>query len=558
MKTVLAGNEADEGSDEGPPDPETLEDRIVADMQSRGRMTNASAFAFTATPKPKTLELFGCPKEAGGFKPFSLYPMRQAIEEGFILDVLRNYTTYKDYWRLLKTVEDDPKYDRGKADYLLKRFVDENPATIARKVAVIVEHFQQNAAHCIDRRAKAMVVTRSRLTAVRYRREIDKYLKEHRIGFKALVAFSGEVEDGRKETEASMNGFPEAQTVDKFDTDEYRMLVVAQKFQTGFDQPLLNTMYVDRLLGGVHAVQTLSRLNRVHADKQETMVLDFANEAETVRDAFLPYYDRTYLREGTDPNLLYDYEARLRAHGQFSDGDLESFAEAAWGDKPSQEKLHGALAPVVEGCEELDEDEREGLRGDLRSYIRLYAFLSQIVPFTDGDLERLYVFSRYLLRLLPAPVVELPTDVIDAIDLDSYRVQKTFTGPMPLEPGGGELEPREPTDGRGGGDENEEALSEIIKNLNDKFATDFTEADRVLIERLEEKLAEDSSLSQSASVSPPENVRLTFDHVVNEHLQGMLNTHFNFYKKVNDNSALQSHLLGWLFDRYQHRQEGAS
>ena len=290
-----------------------LEDKIVAEMKKRGRIPNVSMFAFTATPKPKTLELFGTKRADGRFEPFSLYTMRQAIEEGFILDVLANYTTYKAYWSLLKKIKDDPRYDRKKANALLRSFVDLHQATIDKKVAIMVDHFAEHGYHEIGNKGKAMIVTRSRLHAVRYKRAVDAHIKKKGHPFKALVAFSGTVKDaGIDHTEANMNGFPETQTAATFKRDEYRILVVANKFQTGFDQPLLHTMYVDKKLGGVNAVQTLSRLNRVHPDKESTCVLDFANEAEDIQKGFAPYYDRTLLSEATDPNLLYDLQTKLQ------------------------------------------------------------------------------------------------------------------------------------------------------------------------------------------------------------------------------------------------------
>jgi type I restriction enzyme R subunit len=271
-----------------------------------------SYFAFTATPKPKTLELFGTRRPDGSFEAFSLYSMRQAIEEKFILDVLDNYTTYKSYWRLLKRVAEDPRYEKDKAYYLLRSFVDLHDHAIRKKVEIMVEHFHDRVAGRIGGNAKAMVVTRSRLHAVRFKLAIDQYLKERGYPYLALVAFSGTVRDeGVDYTEPNMNTFPEAQTAKAFEKPEYRFLIVANKFQTGFDRPLLHTMYVDKKLGGVNAIQTLSRLNRTHLGKEEAAVLDFANDAEAIREAFQPYYEKTILSEATDPNLLYDLERKL-------------------------------------------------------------------------------------------------------------------------------------------------------------------------------------------------------------------------------------------------------
>ncbi len=343
LKSVLASRsleqaEAEEGEAETPE--EELENVVLAEMEKRGRLPNLSTFAFTATPKPKTLELFGIERADGKFEPFHLYSMRQAIEEGFILDVLANYSTYKTYWRLLKKVEDDPRYDRKKAEYLLKSFVDLSEHAIGEKVRICVEHFAAQVQNHIGGKAKAMIVTRSRLHAVRYKLAVDKYLAERGYPFKSLVAFSGSVFDGGPPyTEANMNGFPEAQTAKTFDRPEYRFLIVANKFQTGFDQPLLHTMYVDKKLGGVNAVQTLSRLNRTHPEKKGTMVLDFANEADEIEKAFEDYYETTLLSEATDPNLLYEVQTRLSAFPVFTEADVNEFARVYFDPKTTLDRL---------------------------------------------------------------------------------------------------------------------------------------------------------------------------------------------------------------------------
>jgi len=344
LKSVLAVGaledaEAEEGGEE-----EDVEDWIAAEMQKRGRLSNVSYFAFTATPKPKTLELFGSKRPDAQFEAFSLYSMRQAIEEGFILDVLENYTTYKSYWRLLKTVKDDPRYEKDKANYLLRSFVDLHEHAIGKKIEIMVEHFHGRVAGRIGGKAKAMIVTRSRKHAVRYKLILDKYLKDRGYPYRALVAFSGTVRDeGIDYTENGMNGFPETQTAKAFERPEYRFLVVANKFQMGFDQPLLHTMHVDKKLGGVNAVQTLSRLNRTHPEKEEAMVLDFANEADEIQKAFAPFYEKTLLSESTDPNLLYDLETRLDDFSVYDKADVNSFAKLYFAPKTTQDQLYAAL-----------------------------------------------------------------------------------------------------------------------------------------------------------------------------------------------------------------------
>src|SRR5262249_42171771 len=331
-----------------------------------------------------------------------LYSMRQAIEEGFILDVLATYTTYKAYWRLLKTVENDPRYDRKKAEYLLKSFVELHPHAIGEKVKICVEHFAAQAQGEIGGKAKAMIVTRSRLHAVRYKLAVDHYLAHRGYPFKALVAFSGTVQDGGQAyTESNMNGLPEAQTARTFERAEYRFLIVANKFQTGFDQPLLHSMYVDKKLGGVNAVQTLSRLNRTHPEKKGTLVLDFANEADEIKAAFEPYYETTLLSEATDPNLLYELQTRLAAFPVYMEGDVNAFARLYFDPKETQDRLYAVLGPLVERFQQMSQEERADFRSQLTDYVRLYTFLAQVLTFADADLEKLYVLARYLRRLLP-------------------------------------------------------------------------------------------------------------------------------------------------------------
>jgi Type I site-specific restriction-modification system, R (restriction) subunit and related helicases len=558
LKTVLTAGSLEEAEKDDEAEEEDLEDRIVAEMRRRGRSKNVSYFAFTATPKAKTLELFGARDEEGRFQPFSLYSMRQAIEEGFILDVLENYTTFKTYWSLLKKIEDDPRYEKKKAVYLLKSWVDLHDHAIEKKVEIMLDHFAEHVAGRINGKAKAMIVTRSRRHAVRFKLAVNSRIREKGHSFKALVAFSGTVRDeGADFTEPGVNGFSESQTAETFKRDEYRVLVVANKFQTGFDQPLLHTMYVDKKLGGVNAVQTLSRLNRVHPGKTETMVLDFANTADEIQKAFQPYYDRTILSEATDPNLLYDLENRLKTFHVFESSDVDAFPRIYFAPGATQEPLHAILQAPVDRFRELPEDGKTQFRGELQDYVRLYAFLSQIITFTDADLEKLYVFGRFLLRKLPVPGGTLPIEIRQQIDMESYRVQKTREGRIGLERGVGTLEPINKGAILAAADETE-ALSRILKELNERFGTDFGEDDRVFLEQLEARLAEDPALEASVRVNTPENARLTFDHVVSDKLQEMMDSNFKFYKQVTDDPEFAGELLGWLFERYRRRTRSES
>jgi type I restriction enzyme R subunit len=556
LKSVLASNsleDAEEEEEAAESPEEELENLVLAEMEKRGRLPNLSTFAFTATPKPKTLELFGYERADGKFEPFHLYSMRQAIEEGFILDVLTNYSTYTAYWRLLKKIEDDPRYDRKKAEYLLKSFVDLHPHAIAEKVRICVEHFAAQVQGEIGGKAKAMIVTRSRLHAVRYRLAVDKYLAERGYPFKALVAFSGTVNDpkgGPPYTEANMNGFPEAQTAKTFERPEYRFLIAANKFQTGFDQPLLHTMYVDKKLGGVNAVQTLSRLNRTHPEKNGTMVIDFANEADEIKAAFEPYYETTLLSEATDPNLLYEVQTRLGPFPVYIEADVNDFARVYFDPKTTLDRLYSALAPIVERFNALSEEEREGFRSQLTDYVRLYAFLSQILTFADADLEKLYVFARHLRRLLPADRAELPREVQQNIDMESYRIQQTGSGTIALDRKAGVLDPVGTKGTYGMAPEEMEALSRIIAGLNERFGLSLGPEQEVTLGQMMERLGDDAALDAAARANTRENVRLTFDQKVEQVIQEIVDSNFELYKRITDDRAFGEALKNLLFDYY--------
>jgi len=410
LKEVLTGyitrpgEAAREAGEQADPEAEDGEDEINRSIAARGKQKHLSYVAFTATPKFKTLEIFGAPGPDGKPRPFHLYSMRQAIEEGFILDVLRNYVTYKTYFKLERAGDRDPEVDPGKAGRAISRFVSLHPHNVAQKTEIIIEHFRQHTRQKIGGRAKAMVVTRSRLHAVRYKLAFDRYVKEQGYAdIRALVAFSGTVIDEPLEfTEAEMNGFGESQLPDKFKTDDYQVLIVAEKYQTGYDEPLLHTMYVDKRLDGVKAVQTLSRLNRICPGKEDTFVLDFVNDAEGIQAAFKPYYEATEIAEPTDPNLLYDLKSRLDGSQIYWETDVRAFCKAfflpparkgAGGPAP----LHRAVDPAVTRYKDLGVLDQEEFKKRLESFIRLYAFLSQVISFQDLDLERLYAFGRFLL-----------------------------------------------------------------------------------------------------------------------------------------------------------------
>jgi type I restriction enzyme R subunit len=407
-------------------------------------------------------------------------------------------------------------------------------------------------------KAKAMIVTRSRLHAVRYRLAVDKYLAERGYPFKALVAFSGAVKDGGKEyTESRMNSEGEAraigesQTAKTFERPEYRFLIVANKFQTGFDQPLLHTMYVDKKLGGVNAVQTLSRLNRtLPPEKTGTLVLDFANESDEIKAAFEPYYETTLLSEATDPNLLYEIQTRLATFPVYTDDEVEAFARVYFDPRATQDRLYALLAPVVEHFRALALEEQHDFRGQLTDYVRLYAFLAQVLTFADADLEKLYVFARHLRRLIPADPAELPREVQQNIDMESYRIQQTGSGRIALDRRPGVLEPVGTKPGHGVSPEEVETLSRIIAELNERFGLNLGPEHRVTLGQMMEKLDDDAALDAAARVNTRENVRLTFDQKVEHVIQEIVDSNFDLYKRITDDRAFGEVVKNFLFDQY--------
>jgi len=551
IKQVLAVNEDESEESE----PLTGEDLINASMSKRGRQRNLSFFGFTATPKTKTLELFGTQQPDGSFRPAHLYTMRQAIEEKFILDVLATYTTYATYFNLLKKVEDDPRFPKSKAIGQMKRYVSLHEFTIAQKTEIMVEHFWETVRHRIpdengNGQAKAMIVTRSRLHAVRYKRAFDKYLKKQGYEALALVAFSGEVDDGgKKYTEAGMNNFPDTQTAGTFNKPGYRFLIVAEKFQTGFDQPLLHTMYVDKVLTGVNAVQTLSRLNRTHPAKTETMVLDFANEADAIQKAFQPYYETTLLSEGSDPNKLYDMYDTLAGFRLYTSEEVAEVAELFLRQGEKAKNLQPLLRTVVIRFSYLGDPVRQDeFRHHLQNYVRQYAFLSQVIPFQDADLERLYLFARLLARSLPSERSQSTLNIREHIDLESYRIQQTSSGSITLVQGEGKLDPLSEHPDRTGEDEEQLPLSQIIAELNERFGTEFDEGDRVFFAELKARMANHQSIQHSAQVNTRDHVRLLFETLFPGVLQTMIDSNFDLYKRINDETDFRKIVMAMLFE----------
>lgn len=536
----------------------TGEDDIVEIVKGRKMLTNASYFAFTATPKNKTLELFGekyndnlSAGQAGGkekFRAFHLYSMKQAIEENFILDVLQNYTTYQSYYALLKKIEDDPAYDKNKAQKKLKIFVESHSHAIAKKTALMVDHFMDNVIRNakINGLAKAMIVTSSRRNAAKYKKAFDKYLAETGNPYKAIVAFSGEING---QTEAALNHFSSAAIPDEFKKSEYRFLIVANKYQTGFDQPLLHTMYVDKKLGGVNAVQTLSRLNRIAPGKKDTFVLDFANDADEIKKSFDPFFETTILGEATDPNKLFDLQSSLDAFQVYTPEQVREFSQKMVTNVPV-DQLHSILDAAAEVFRtSLTEEQQDEFRAKCKTYVRLYVFLAQIVPFVNPYLERLYLFLNHLQNKLGKQSDEdLAQDILDNIDMDSYRLQKEGEFNIQLQQGD-ELKPI-PTDMRTMAAEPEmEYLSNIVKAFNDRFGTQFTNEDKVkkMTEDLMADVAQDAEFANAFRHSDEQNAKITFEEVLKRKLIDHIETNFEVFKEFNDNKVFRDFFAGTMF-----------
>ena len=529
----------------------TGEDLITDLIKSRKLLPNASYFAFTATPKNKTLELFGAPFTEGDktkFRAFHLYSMKQAIEEGFIMDVLQNYTTYQSYYALLKKIEDDPEYDKLNAQKKLKAYVESHEYAIKKKAILMINHFIENVVKKkrMDGFAKAMLVTSSRANAVKYKKSFDDYLQKINSPYKAIVAFSGEI-DGQ--TEAILNGFPSNSIPAEFEKNEYRFLLVANKFQTGFDQPLLHTMYVDKKLGGVNAVQTLSRLNRSHPLKKNTFVLDFANTAEDIEKAFKPYFESTILGESTDPNKLFDLQDALDNFQVYSKEQVVEFSDKILENVPV-DQLHAMLDnSTAIFRNDLVEEQQADFRAKVKTYVRLYIFLSQIVNFENPYLERLYIYLNHLQNKLGGEMsIDLAQGILDNIDMDSYRLQLEATTNIVMEQGE-DLKPI-PTDMRGGSSESDiDRLSNILQSFNDRYGTQFEDADKVrqMAENIANDVAKNIDLITSIKFSDDQNARITSDKVVGEELLKHITTNFDLYKLYSDNKEFKQDFSAMMF-----------
>lgn len=512
MKEIL-GSAVDKEKDEDL----TSEDLIRQSMQARGRQPNLSFFGFTATPKSKTLEVFGETGADGKPRPFHLYSMKQAIEENFILDVLQNYMTYKTFYKLTQQAE-DRTVQKKKASRAIARFLSLHPYNLSQKTEVMLEHFKQVVSGKIGGKAKAMVVTGSRLHAVRYYFEFKKYIEANNYNIKTLVAFSGKVSDPEvpdsEWTEEQLNGIKERELPEKFNTNEYQLLLVADKYQTGFDQPLLHTMYIDKKLSGVQAVQTLSRLNRTCPGKENTFVLDFANEEEEIRNSFQPYYQLTSVREVSDPNRLYDLKAKLEQAQIIWQTEVDNFCKEYFKKIDiHKNKIHALLNayidPAVDRYNGMDtEEEQDDFKHLLTQFVRSYAFLSQIIPFADIELEKYYAYCKLFLNKLPRKQLSDRFKLgKDEVSLEYYRLQKTMEGNIALDPEAEYgLQPATEA-GMRKDKEDKGQLSDIIENINERFGTEFTQADRLFFDQVGVDLVADETIVKQALTNTFENFK---------------------------------------------------
>ncbi len=542
----------------GEEEEETVEDRINRIMVARKMLPNASYFAFTATPKNKTLEIFGEPYPEGDktkHRPFHAYTMKQAIQEGFILDVLKSYTPIDSYYRLMKTVPDDPEFDTKKAKKKLRRYVESHEHAIRQKAEIMIDHFHDQvvARRKIGGQARAMVVTSGIERAIQYFHAFKDYLRERKSPYQAIVAFSGEHEyGGQQVTEASLNGFPSSQIEKKFQQDPYRFLIVADKFQTGYDEPLLHTMYVDKQLAGIKAVQTLSRLNRARPQKHDTFVLDFMNDVDTIQAAFADYYRTTVLSEETDPNKLHDLKSALDGYQVYPWDQVEELV-ALYLTGASRDRLD----PILDVCvgtykAELDEDGQVDFKGKAKAFVRTYGFLASVLPYTNAEWEKLSIFLNFLIPKLPAPKEEdLAKGILDSIDMDSYRVEVQAAMQVALPDADAEIGPV-PTSGGGRKPEPEmDRLSNILKAFNDQFGNvDWKDADKirkVISEEIPGKVAADRAYQNAKKYSDKQNARIEHDRALQRVMNELLADHTELFKQFSDNQSFRKWLADTIF-----------
>lgn len=560
LRKALSLDEA-ENEDKGA---KSLDDIIEDEIKSKGDQENISFFAFTATPKPKTIEMFGTIID-GQKQAFDLYSMEQAIKEGFILDVLKNYMSWKRYYKLVKRTElEDKEYDKKKTVRLLSSYVDLHDHAIEKKTRIMLEHFISQTQNEIQGKARAMLVTKSRLHAVRYKRKFDEIMREMKLPYNALVAFSGTVTDqemGEDYTMQSMNNLGgKIDVTDALKLPQHRILIVANMYQTGFDEPLLQTMFVDKKLGGTNTVQTLSRLNRTTFGKDTTMVLDFVNDPEQVQADFQEYYGSNYMEldDQTDPNSLYDILNKIEAENLIYKNDIEAFAEIFFRKNDDKEKIQPILNEVVKRFQNNLSDEKKIIfKADMKNYVRVYRFLSQIITFTDIELEKWYVFLSSLFKKLPAMPTELPTEVLGEIDLDSYKLQHQFTTDLQLQSADAGMQGMNPGASVKPVDEEYEWLAKIIKVLNDTFGMDISEEDKVELAKVKNNVfSNDELMSYFNNKNSKDNIKDKFSDTLDEEFLNFINGKLELYNKLTEDKVNHMVKTMWFNEIYDQKVRG--
>lgn len=513
-----------------------VDQKLLEEISARGQQLHISYFGFSGTPKNKTLEIFGTKTDNGSFKAFDLYSMKQSIAEGFTLDVLQNYTSYQRYFKINKTIKHDKKVPESKVKSMLMHWVDLHSHTITEKTHIILDHFINHTAHKLKGKSRAMLVTRSRLHCVKYKLECDKQMKAKGLPYRALVGFSGKVTDAetlQDYTESSMNGFSDQYTEEKLKEPKYRLLIVNNKFQTGFDEPMLHTMYVDKTFGGLQCVQTLSRLNRTMSGKTDTFVLDFVNNPQEIQEAFQPYFEGAVLTEETDPNRLYQIEQKIKTFNLFQEDKVSQYVKTFYDDAIPLEALQSILDSVVAQWQKLEDVEQDAFKHNIQSFIRLYAYISQIIAFKDINLEQLFIFLRGLNKKLPKRDTDKLSDILSAVDLEYFKIEKKHTHDIELEEKEGIFQGIKESANAYVHEKPIDFFSQIIQTLNALHQGTFDDTDKVRIEHIQNKISDNNVLKKVMNGDNSEmNKRDMFNRTCDDLLVDMVDAHIDFYNKM--------------------------